>query len=73
MSDVLLDNSVVLLCKLLEICGLGILFLFFCGLEDFNWEMVFMCGFEGSFFVYVDELEIRILVVLKEVVDNGVS
>ncbi|MEN8669766.1 MAG: insulinase family protein, partial [Ketobacter sp.] len=73
MTDVLLDNSAAPLRKLLETCGLGSSPSPLCGLEDSNKEMAFMCGLEGSSPRHAAELEQRILEVLQEVAENGVS
>ena len=73
MSDVLLDNSAAPLRKLLETCGLGSSPSPLCGLEDSNKEMTFMCGLEGSSPQKAAELEQKILDVLEDVAQNGVS
>ena len=73
MSDVLLDNSAAPLRKLLETCGLGSSPSPMCGLEDSNKEMAFMCGLEGSSPEKAAELEQKVLQVLQDVADNGVS
>jgi Zn-dependent M16 (insulinase) family peptidase len=73
MTDVLLDNSAAPLRKLLETCGLGSSPSPLCGLEDSNREMAFMCGLEGSSPQSAAELEQKILQVLQQVADQGVS
>ena len=73
MSDVLLDNSAAPLRKLLETCGLGASPSPLCGLEDSNREMAFMCGLEDSSPEKAAELEQKVLEVLQDVADNGVS
>ncbi len=73
MTDVLLDNSAAPVRKLLETCGLGSSPSPLCGLEDSNREMAFMCGLEGSSPQNAAELEEKILGVLQDVADHGVS
>ncbi|RLT99930.1 MAG: peptidase M16, partial [Ketobacter sp.] len=73
MSDVLLDNSAAPLRKLLETSGLGSSPSPLCGLEDSNREMAFMCGLEGSSPQKAAELEQKVLEVLQDVAENGVS
>ncbi len=72
MNDVLLDNSAAPLRKLLETGNLGAAPSPLCGLEDSNREMTFMCGIEGSSPAKADELEQKVLEVLRDVAQNGV-
>lgn len=72
MNDVLLDNSAAPLRKLLETGNLGAAPSPLCGLEDSNREMAFMCGIEGSSPAKADELEQKVLDVLRDVAQNGV-
>lgn len=72
MSDILLDNSAAPLRRLLETGNLGAAPSPLCGLEDSNREMTFMCGIEGSSPAKADELEQKVLEVLRDVAQNGV-
>ncbi|TDG14156.1 peptidase M16 [Seongchinamella unica] len=73
LSSVLLENSASPLQHLLETTDLGQAPSPLCGLEDSMRELVFVCGLEGSEAEHADELEARVLAVIADVAENGIS
>ncbi|MBJ7556381.1 insulinase family protein [Marinomonas spartinae] len=72
LSNVLLDNSASPLRRVLENSDLGRAPSPFCGLEDSNKEMSFMCGLEGVKRENTAKVETLILSTLEEIAQKGV-
>lgn len=72
-SNALLENSACPLLKALETTDLASSPSALCGLDDSGYEMVFMCGLEGSEYEHADAVEKLVNDTLQQVVDDGVD
>ncbi len=71
LSNLLFDNSASPLQHLLETTELGSSPSPLCGMDDSQYEMLFMCGVSGSRTEHTQTLEAEVLNTLQKVVDEG--
>jgi Zn-dependent M16 (insulinase) family peptidase len=71
LSSLLFDNSASPLQHLLETTELGASPSPLCGMDDSQYEMLFVCGVNGSDAAHTHALEAEVTDVLKQIVENG--